>query len=62
MILDNQTVRHKNRTVMVRVGKVEPEGRPVRSGQSLCEFQLTGLSEGSIFPILTNDTIIYYQL
>ena len=32
--------------VMVRIGKVEPEGRAVRSGPDLSKVQITGLSEG----------------
>ena len=32
---------------MVMKGKVEPEGRLVRSGPSFCEVQITGLPEGS---------------
>ena len=46
--------------VMVRIGKVEPEGWPVRSGPSFSEVQITGLPEGSTFPILTNDPVIDY--
>ena len=46
--------------VMVRIGKVEPEGWPVRSGPSFSEVQITGLHEGSTFPILINDTVIDY--
>ena len=43
---------------MVKIGKVEPEGRPVRSGPSFSEVRITGLPKGSIFPILTNDPVI----
>ena len=46
--------------VMVRIEKVEPEGRRVRSGQSLSKVQITGLPEGSTFPNLTNDPVIDY--
>ena len=46
--------------VMVRIGKVEPEGWPVRSGPSFSEVQITGLPEGSTFPILANDPVIDY--
>ena len=46
--------------VMVRIGKVEPEGWPARSGPSFSEVQITGLPEGSTFPILTNDPVIDY--
>ena len=46
--------------IMVRIGKVEPEGWPVRSGPSFSEVQKTGLPEGSTFPILTNDPVIDY--
>ena len=46
------------RGVMVRIGKVEPEGWPVRSGPSFSEVQITGLPKGSTFPILTNDPVI----
>ena len=44
--------------IMVRIWKVEPEGRPVRSG--LCEVQIIGLPEGSTFPIFSNDPVIDY--
>ena len=43
---------------MVRIGKVEPEGWPVRSGPSFSEVKITGLPEGSTFPIFTNDPVI----
>ena len=46
--------------VMVRIGKVEPEEWPVRSGPSFSKVQITGLPEGSAFPILTNDPVIDY--
>ena len=46
--------------VMVTIGKVEPEGWPVRSGPSFSEVQITGLPEGSTFPILANDPVIDY--
>ena len=46
--------------VMVRIWKVEPKGRPFRSGPSFREVQITGLHEGSTFPILTNDPVIDY--
>ena len=46
--------------VMVRIGKVEPEGWPARSGPSFSDVQITGLPEGSTFPILTNDPVIDY--
>ena len=46
--------------VIVRIGKVEPEGWPVRSGPSFSEVQITGLPEGSTFPILTNDPVMDY--
>ena len=48
--------------VMVRIGKVEPEGWPVRSGPSFSEVQIIGLPEGSTFPILTNDPVIDFFL
>ena len=37
----------------MRIGKVEPEGWPVRSGPSCREVQIRGLPEGSTFPILS---------
>ena len=40
---------------MVRIGKAEPEGKPVTSGPGLSEVQITGLPEGSTFPIIIND-------
>ena len=46
--------------VMVRIGKVEPEGWPVRSGPSFSEVQITNLPEESTFPILANDSVIDY--
>ena len=39
----------------MRVGKVEPEGRPARSGLSFSKVQKTSLPEGLTFPILNND-------
>ena len=46
--------------VMMRIEKVEPEGRPVRSWPSFSEVQIPGFPEGSTFPILTNDPMIDY--
>ena len=46
--------------VMVRIGKVKPKGWSVRSGPSFSEVQITGLPEGSTFPMLTNDPVIDY--
>ena len=43
----------------MRRGKVEPEGRPIRSGPSFSEVQIT-LPEVSTFLILTNDPVIDY--
>ena len=43
---------------MVRIGKVQAEGRPDRSGPSFSEVQITGLTQGSSFPIITNDPVI----
>ena len=45
---------------MARIGKVEPEGRLLRSVLSFSEVQIAGLPEGSSFPILTNDPVIDY--
>ena len=45
---------------MLGIGKVEPEGWPFRSGSSFSKVQITGLPEGSTFPILTNDPLIDY--
>ena len=45
---------------MVRIGKVESWGLPVRSGL-FSKIQITlGLLEGSSFPILTNEPVIDY--
>ena len=46
------------RSWLSRIGKVEPEGCPVRSGRSFREVQITGLPEGSTFPIPINDPVI----
>ena len=43
--------------VMVRIGKVEPWRWPFRSGTKV---PITGFSQGSTFPILTNGPVIDY--
>ena len=57
--------RHKIKSifsdVIVRIGKVEPEGRPVvRYGPSFSEVKITGLFDGSTVPFLTNNPVIDY--
>ena len=43
---------------MVRIGKVESQGRPARSGPSFRKVQITGLPEGSTLLITTNNPVI----
>ena len=45
---------------MARIGKVEPEGIPVRSRPSFSEAKIAGLLENSTIRILTNDLVIGY--
>ena len=47
---------------MLKIEKAVPEVKPVRSGPSFSELQITGLPDGSIFPIPTNDPVIDYFL
>ena len=56
----NNQIKRLFHGVMVRIGKAETEGWPVRSGPSFSDVQITGLPEGSTFPILTNDPVIDY--
>ena len=45
---------------MVRIGKIVPEERRVRFGQSFSGVHITGFPKGSTFPILTHDLMIDY--
>ena len=60
LLTSNWRIKRIFHGVMVRIGKVEPEGWPGRSGPSFSEVQITCLPEGSTFPILTNDPVIDY--